>query len=139
MNCHVWGEHASVCDATNMLFEGDNLHAMRALLPAMEGAFRLIYLDPPYNTGQNLKFYNDSLDHGTWVEFMRIRLQLLKLLLHQEGLMAVQIDDREFPRLWMLMEERIDNKRSINNLPISFSDWVKVLADRLDKYPLSFK
>ncbi len=95
----------------NLIIEGDNYDALRALRMSHKGAIRYIYIDPPYNTGNRDFVYNDRFvdkthrfRHSLWLEFMYKRLQLAKELLADDGLIVVSIDDNELFRLGMLMD-----------------------------------
>ncbi len=95
----------------NLIIEGDNYDALRALRMSHKGAIRCIYIDPPYNTGNRDFVYNDRFvdkthrfRHSLWLEFMYRRLQLAKELLADDGAIFVSIDDNELFRLGMLMD-----------------------------------
>ena len=68
-------------DTENMIIHGDNLLALKALLPEYEGKVKCIYIDPPFNTGAAFEHYDDSVEHSTWLTLMRTRLEFLRLLL----------------------------------------------------------
>ena len=89
----------------NMIIHGDNLLALKALLPEFEGRVKCIYIDPPFNTGSAFEHYDDSVEHSTWLSLMRPRLQLLKLLLSDDGIIFVHIDYNEEAYLRILMDE----------------------------------
>ena len=89
----------------NMLIHGDNLLALKALLPEYEGKIKCIYIDPPYNTGNAFEHYDDSVEHSTWLSLMRPRLELLRILLSDDGVIFVQIDDSEGDYLKVLLDE----------------------------------
>ncbi len=89
----------------NRLIFGDNLLALKTLEQEFTGKIKCIYIDPPYNTGSAFEHYDDSLEHSLWLSLMKIRLELLWKLLRSDGLLAVQIDDNEFARLFLLMAE----------------------------------
>lgn len=93
----------------NVLIHGDNLLALKALEAEYSGRVRCIYIDPPYNTGNAFEHYDDGLEHSIWLGLMRDRLELLKKLLSNDGYLAVQIDDNEFARLYLLMTEIFGN------------------------------
>jgi len=78
-----------------MLIQGDNLDALKALLPYYAGQVKCIYIDPPYNTGSAFEHYDDSLEHSTWLSLMYPRLEILHDLLAEDGSMWVSIDDSE--------------------------------------------
>lgn len=110
----------------NLIIEGDNLLALKALLPTHAGRIKCIYIDPPYNTGNEGWVYNDKLTqpqfkewigqtvgkegedatrHDKWCCMMYPRLQLMKELLADDGAIFVSIDDNEFPHLRLMMDE----------------------------------
>ena len=110
----------------NMIIKGDNLHALKSLLPRYAGRIKSIYIDPPYNTGSQAWVYNDRVNsplmqewlkanspvdgedmerHDKWLCMMWPRLQLLKELLSDDGAIFVSIDDNEQHHLRMLMDE----------------------------------
>ncbi|MBC6437709.1 MAG: site-specific DNA-methyltransferase [Rhodobacteraceae bacterium] len=91
--------------AGNMLVQGDNLEALKALLPYFAGQVKCIYIDPPYNTGQAFEHYDDNLEHSLWLAMMWPRLALMRELLATDGYIAVQIDDRQFARLHVVLCE----------------------------------
>ncbi len=89
----------------NLLIQGDNLDALKALLPYYAGRVKCIYIDPPYNTGSAFEHYDDNLEHSTWLSMMYPRLELLRELLSEDGSIWVSIDDREGQYLKVLMDE----------------------------------
>jgi adenine-specific DNA-methyltransferase len=95
----------------NLLFVGDSLDALRILneTPAFRreyrGKVKLIYIDPPFNTGQTFEHYDDWMEHSTWLSFMRDRLFLMKDLLSPDGSIWVHLDDAEVHRMRALMDE----------------------------------
>lgn len=92
-------------NSENMLIHGDNLIALQALQQDYAGKIKCIYIDPPYNTGTAFEHYDDNLAHSIWLTLMRQRLILLWQLLTEDGLLAIQIDDNEFARLYLLLCE----------------------------------
>ena len=100
----------------NMLIHGDNLLALKALLPEYEGKIKCIYIDPPYNTGNAFAHYDDSVEHSTWLSLMKPRLELLKILLSDDGVIFVQIDDNEQAYLKVLMDEVFGRENFLNNI-----------------------
>src|SRR5438034_4680674 len=108
----------------NLIVEGDNLKALKALLPAYSGKVKVIYVDPPYNTGNEKWIYNDRVNspmirewlgktvdrddltrHDKWCCMMLPRLKLLRELLANDGVIFISIDDNEMHHLRTLMEE----------------------------------
>ena len=92
-------------NAENLLIQGDNLLALKALLPFYRGQVKCIYIDPPYNTQSAFEHYDDKLEHSQWLSMMHPRLVLLRELLAEDGSIWVSIDDREAHYLKVLMDE----------------------------------
>lgn len=82
-------------DAPNMLIQGDNLHALKALLPYYAGQVKCIFIDPPYNTQSAFEHYDDNLEHAQWLSMMYPRMVLLRELLSEDGSIWVTLDDNE--------------------------------------------
>ena len=91
--------------ADNWLIQGDNLDALKALLPFHAGRVKCIYIDPPYNTRSAFEHYDDNLEHSQWLSMMAPRLELLRELLAEDGSIWVSIDDNEGHYLKVLMDE----------------------------------
>jgi adenine-specific DNA-methyltransferase len=89
----------------NLLVQGDNLEALKALLPFYAGQVKCIFIDPPYNTGAAFAHYDDNLEHATWLAMMWPRLVLLREFLAPEGSIWVTIDDNEAHYLKVVMDE----------------------------------
>lgn len=89
----------------NRLIHGDNLLALKALEHEFSGEVKCIYIDPPYNTGSAFEHYDDGVEHSRWLSLMRERLDILKRLLREDGIIFVQIDDNEQAYLKVLMDE----------------------------------
>ena len=139
---HIYAHHLTVpyrplesdesrsCNLTNtddnLIIHGDNLHALKALLPRYANGIKCIYIDPPYNTGNEGWVYNDNVNssvmqqwltenapidnedlerHDKWLCMMWPRLHLLKELLTDDGVIFISIDDNEVHHLRMLMDE----------------------------------
>ena len=92
-------------DSGNMLIQGDNLEALKALLPFYAGRVKCIYIDPPYNTRSAFEHYDDNLEHSQWLAMMWPRLVLLRDLLSEDGSIWVSIDDNEGHYLKVIMDE----------------------------------
>ncbi|QIL42767.1 site-specific DNA-methyltransferase [Acidovorax sp. HDW3] len=97
------GDAAAAQD--NLLIQGDNLEALKALLPFYRGQVKCIFIDPPYNTKSAFEHYDDNLEHSQWLSMMLPRLQLLRELLSEDGSIWVTIDDNEGHYLKVLMDE----------------------------------
>ena len=95
----------------NLLFTGDSLDMLRVLTEVPEyrsiyrGKVKLVYIDPPFNTGQAFEHYDDWMEHSTWLSFMRERLLLIRELLATDGSVWVHLDDAEQHRMRLLMDE----------------------------------
>ncbi len=121
----------------NLIIHGDNLHALKALMPRYAGKVNCIYIDPPYNTGNEKWIYNDNVNspmmkewlkgkspvdgedlerHDKWLCMMWPRLQLLRELLAEDGVIFVSIDDNEQHRLRMMMDEIFGEENFISTV-----------------------
>ena len=105
----------------NILIHGDNLLALKALEAKYAGQVKCIYIDPPYNTGNAFEHYDDGLEHSLWLSLMRDRLEILWNLLASDGLLAIQIDDNEFARLYLLLIE-ICGEKNLKNICVKMSE-----------------
>ncbi len=103
-------------NAGNMLIQGDNLEALKALLPFYAGQLKCIYIDPPYNTRSAFEHYDDNLEHTQWLALMWPRLELLRDLLAEDGSIWVSIDDNEAHYLKVVMDEVFGRKNFIANI-----------------------
>ena len=105
----------------NMLIHGDNLLALKALVSEYSGSIKCVYIDPPYNTGSAFEHYDDNLEHSIWLNLMKYRLELLKELLSDDGLIWIQIDDGEMAYLKVLCDEIFGRNNFINSISIKVS------------------
>ncbi len=103
-------------DADNMLIQGDNLDALKALLPFYSGQVKCIYIDPPYNTRSAFEHYDDNLEHSKWLAMMWPRLELLRELLSEDGSIWVSIDDNEVHYLKVIMDEVFGRRNFVANV-----------------------
>ncbi|ECO4188259.1 site-specific DNA-methyltransferase [Salmonella enterica] len=92
-------------DSENLLIQGDNLLALKALEQKYAGKVKCIYIDPPYNTGSAFVEYDDGLEHSIWLSLLRDRITLLKSLLTEDGSLWISIDDNEYAYLKILCDE----------------------------------
>jgi len=162
---HVYGHHLTVpisplvvdkskslqpqgveLDADNLIIQGDNLYALKALMPKYVGNIQCIYIDPPYNTGNEDWIYNDNVNsplqrqwlatqapvdgedlerHDKWMCMMWPRLHLLRELLSEDGVIFVSIDSNEQHHLRMMMDEIFGEDNFVNNFV-----WVNNLKGR---------
>ena len=99
----------------NLIIKGNNLIALHCLKQEFNEQVKLIYIDPPYNTGNDSFAYNDSFNHSAWLTFMKNRLEAAKELLSDDGVIFVQCDDNEQAYLKALMDEVFGSENFISN------------------------
>ncbi|MEM3871979.1 MAG: site-specific DNA-methyltransferase [Nitrososphaeria archaeon] len=102
----------------NLIIRGNNLLVLHSLSKRFAGKVKLIYIDPPYNTGNDEFKYNDSFNHSTWLTFMKNRLEVAKKLLRDDGVIFVQCDDREHAYLKILMDEIFGRENYISSIAV---------------------
>jgi len=120
-------------DAGNMLIQGDNLEALKALLPFYAGRVKCIYIDPPYNTRSAVSLhYDDNVEHSQWLAMMWPRLELLRELLSEDGSIWVSIDDNEGHYLKVIMDEVFGRSNFVANVM-----WQKRYSPSNDAFGLS--
>ncbi|MBD5464499.1 MAG: site-specific DNA-methyltransferase [Lachnospiraceae bacterium] len=128
------GQKSSNNDSENMIIHGENLEALKSLLPKYEGKVKCIYIDPPYNTGEEGWIYNDNLNdpkikkwfgqvvgkegedlsrHDKWLCMMYPRLKLLCRLLADNGIIFISIDDNEYSNLKLICDEIFGSRNFI--------------------------
>lgn len=133
----------------NMIIHGDNLTALKSLLPEYEGRVNCIYIDPPYNTGEEKWVYNDNVNdphikkwlgevvgkegedlsrHDKWLCMMYPRLALLQRLLHPQGAIFISIDDNEYTNLKAICDEIFGKNCFVANI-----SWQRAYSTRNDK------
>ena len=124
---------------------------LHSLKNRFEGKIKLIYIDPPYNTGGDSFGYNDRFNHSTWLTFMKNRLEIARDLLRDDGVIFVQIDNNEYGYLSVLMDEifgkgnflqMISIKKAttagfkaINFCPITVTEYLLMYAKKKNQYP----
>jgi len=99
----------------DLIIKGNNLLALHSLKKRFAGKVKLIYIDPPYNTGNDEFKYNDAFNHSSWLTFMKNRLEVAKKLLKNDGVIFIQIDNREQSYLKVLCDD-IFNKDNFLNM-----------------------
>lgn len=135
-------------DDGNMIIHGDNLDALKALLPMYEGRVKCIYIDPPYNTGNEKWVYNDNVNdphikawlgkvvgaegedlsrHDKWLCMMYPRLKLLQKLLSEDGVIFISIDDNELYHLKLICDEIFGQSCFVGNI-----SWQRTYSMRND-------
>jgi adenine-specific DNA-methyltransferase len=112
------GEHkvSEIKPNDNLIIKGNNLLVLHSLKKRFAGKVKLIYIDPPYNTGNDEFKYNDSFNHSTWLTFMRNRLEVAKELLRDDGVIFVQIDFNEHGYLKILCDEIFGRDNFVNEI-----------------------
>ena len=101
----------------NLFIKGNNLLALHTLKQRFRGQVKLIYIDPPYNTGSDSFGYNDSFNHSTWLTFMRNRLEVAQELLRDDGIIFIHIDDREMHYLKLVADDIFGRDNFIATVP----------------------
>ena len=126
-------EHLQPTD--NLIIKGNNLLALYSLRKKYAGRIKMIYIDPPYNTGNDSFGYNDTFKHSTWLTFMKNRLEIATELLAPNGIIFVQCDDNENAYLKVLMDG-IKELRFINNIAVKMSEASGVKMNHAkDRFP----
>ena len=105
----------------NLIIKGNNLLVLHSLLKEFRGKVKLIYIDPPYNTGNDSFNYNDNFNHSTWLTFMKNRLEIARDLLREDGVIFVQCDDNEQAYLKVLMDEIFNRSNFVSNIVVRSS------------------
>lgn len=100
-------------ESQNMLIEGDNLDALKALLPYYGGQVKCVYADPPFNTGQAFDDYDDNLKHAIWLSMMYPAMRLTHQLMAEDGTLFVHIDDNELAYLIAILDEIMGRKNRV--------------------------
>ena len=142
------GQHDEDNGSENMIIRGDNLEALKALLPRYEGRVKCIYIDPPYNTGNEGCVYNDNVNdpkikkwlgevvgkegedltrHDKWLCMMYPRLKLLQKLLAEDGVIFISIDDTEYANLKLICDEIFGSNCFVSNI-----SWQRTYSTRND-------
>jgi adenine-specific DNA-methyltransferase len=103
-------------DSSNLIVQGDNLEALKALLPFYAGQVKCIYIDPPYNTGYAFEHYDDNMEHTKWLSMMYPRLELLKQFLREDGSIWISIDDDEGHYCKILCDEVFGRNNFVNTV-----------------------
>ena len=109
----------------NLIIKGNNLLALYSLLPKYRGEVKLIYIDPPYNTDSDGFKYNDKFNHSAWLVFMQNRLEVAKELLADDGVIFINIDDKEYSYLKVLCDgifSKDSKSNFLNTISVKTSD-----------------
>ncbi|MGL2880287.1 DNA methyltransferase [Helicobacter pylori] len=109
-------ENALKDESTNYLIKGNNLIALHSLKKKFAKQVKCIYIDPPYNTGNDSFNYNDNFNHSSWLVFMKNRLEAAREFLSDDGVIFVQCDDNEQAYLKVLMDEIFGRDNFVNTI-----------------------
>src|SRR5699024_1925087 len=102
----------------NLIIKGNNLLALHTLKEKYAGKVKLIYIDPPYNTGSDSFKYNDRFNHSTWLTFMKNRIEIAKSLMTNNGVIWIQLDDNEVAYAKVLCDEIFGVNNFVNLITI---------------------
>jgi adenine-specific DNA-methyltransferase len=116
----------------NLIIKGNNLLVLHSLKKQFQNKVKLIYIDPPYNTGNDSFSYNDSFNHSAWLTFMKNRLEVAKDLLREDGVIFVQCDDNETAYLKVLMDNIFGVENNQVTLFIQVRYGQKTLSEKND-------
>lgn len=131
------GEHTidELHPTDNLIIKGNNLLALYSLRKKYAGSIKLIYIDPPYNTGNDSFGYNDNFKHSTWLTFMKNRLEVAVELLSSNGIIFIQCDDNENAYLKVLLDG-IPTLKFVNNIAVKMSEASGVKMNHAkDRFP----
>ncbi len=106
----------------NLIIKGNNLLALHSLKEEFASKVKLIYIDPPYNTGNDSFRYNDSFNHSTWLTFMKNRLTVAQSLLTKDGVIFINVDDKEYSYLKVVCDDVFGRENFLNVIAVKTSD-----------------
>ncbi len=109
-------EEANTFNEDNLIIKGNNLLALYTLKEKYSGKVKLIYLDPPYNTGSDGFNYNDRFNHASWLTFMKNRLEIARDMLSKDGTIWINFDDNENGYINILLDQIFDKSNYIANV-----------------------
>ena len=134
----------SVNDTDNLIIRGNNVLALSSLCGRYTNRIQFIYIDPPYNTANDSFKYNDSFKRSTWLSFMKTRIQYARKLLKESGVIAIQINYKEYSYLKVLCDDLLGEEnyittvtiktattasfRAINDCPVNVSEFIIIYA-----------
>ncbi|HDJ2067171.1 TPA: site-specific DNA-methyltransferase [Staphylococcus aureus] len=113
---------SEIKDDDNLIIKGNNMIALHSLKEKYKGMIKLIYIDPPYNTGNDSFLYNDRFNHASWLTFMKNRLEIAKELLSEDGIIFIQCDDNENAYLKILLDDIFGINNFVNNITVKMSE-----------------
>lgn len=129
------GEHpvTGISTDDNLIIKGNNLLALHSLKKTYAGKVKLIYIDPPYNTGNDSFQYNDSFNHSSWLTFMKNRLEIARELLRNDGVIFIQCDDNEQAYLKVLCDEVFKRENFVDTFIWKNTDNAPALSKKTRK------
>ena len=135
---------ASFNDSDNLIIRGNNVLALSSLCGRYTNRIQFIYIDPPYNTANDSFKYNDTFKRSTWLSFMKTRIQIARKLLRESGVIAIQINYKEYSYLKVVCDEFLGEEnyittvtiktattasfRAINDCPVNVSEFIVIYA-----------
>ena len=108
----------NIDETDNLIIRGNNLLSLTSVLKRYEGQIKCIYIDPPYNTGDDGFGYNDRFNHSSWLVFMKNRLEIARKLLRNDGAIFVQIDHHELGYINVLMDEIFGEENKVQIISV---------------------
>lgn len=130
----------------NLIIKGNNLLALHTLADKYAGQIKLIYIDPPYNTGSDSFAYNDKFNHSAWLTFMKNRLEIARDLLSENGIICIQCDDNQNAYLKVLLDSIFGRDKFMSNIVVKMSEasgvkmtHAKRRLPKLKEYILTYK
>src|SRR5699024_7753225 len=130
----------------HLLIEGDNLHALKTMQYTHKNKIDVIYIDPPYNTGNTDFVYNDkfvdgedSWRHSKWLSFMNKRLRLAREIMTDDSIIFISIDDNELYQLKLLCDQIFGEEKFVNNIVIETGNVNGTKVAHIDKTVVKVK
>src|SRR5690625_4563770 len=137
----VYGEHEikKFNEDDNLIMKGNNLLALHTLKDKYAGKIKLIYIDPPFNTGNDSFKYNDKFNKSTWLTFMKNRLEIALELLKDDGTLFLHVDDNEVHYAKVLLDEIFGIEKFINMVSVKLAEASGVKMSHINKRFLNTK
>src|SRR5699024_3755144 len=123
----------------NLIMKGNNLLALHTLKDKYAGKIKLIYIDPPFNTGNDSFKYNDKFNKSTWLTFMKNRLEIALELLKDDGTLFLHVDDNEVHYAKVLLDEIFGIEKYINIVTVKLTEASEVKINQTNKKFLKTK
>lgn len=130
---HIDENITDFSDEDNLIIKGNNLIALHSLKDRYAGKVKLIFIDPPYNTGSDSFKYNDRFNRSTWLTFIKNRLEVARNLLSDDGMIFIQCDDNEQAYLKVLMDDIFLEKNFVSSIVVKMSHLSGVKMSHRDR------